>query len=132
MYLHFLHYTGKLHKNQLQYLLGECGIAITESEVNLSFLANFYTHYTNLIYRALKKIERLLATQQAHFQTTSLILQRNRAIRLFGYKQKSRVERCDNEHISRDGFVALLLSCWQPSKLLVSQIAVEFLEISSF
>ncbi|CAK4618957.1 unnamed protein product [Aphanomyces euteiches] len=60
-----------------------------------------------------------MALMQAHFACMDAILQRNRAIRRFGYRQISRVDINDKEHIYRDAFVALRLSSWEPPKLPV-------------
>ena len=61
-----------------------------------------------------------MALMQAHFSCMDAILQRNRAIRLFGYRQISRVDISDKDHIYRDAFVALRLSSWEPRQLPVA------------
>ncbi|ETW04892.1 hypothetical protein, variant [Aphanomyces invadans] len=82
---------GKLPSSQLQYLLGESGVVTTQTQVDA------------LVYHL-----------RAHAVCMDAILQRNRAIRLFGYKQLSRVDAHDERHIYRDTFVALRLSSWAP------------------
>ncbi|ETV86628.1 hypothetical protein, variant 2 [Aphanomyces astaci] len=87
-----IHRAGKVPIHQLPYLLGESGVVTSQTQVDA------LVHHVH-----------------AHFACMDAILQRNRAIRLFGYKQLSRVNSCDTDHIYRDAFVAVRLSMWTPS-----------------
>ncbi|OQR83786.1 hypothetical protein ACHHYP_14267 [Achlya hypogyna] len=86
--------SGKVAVALLPYLLAEAG----------------YTVSSPLIGEVVRQ-------QAAHFQCMDTILQRNRAIRLFGYKQKSRVVASDMGFVYRDAFLALALSRYAPPML---------------
>ncbi|KAF0694677.1 Aste57867_14447 [Aphanomyces stellatus] len=94
---------GKLPLSKLQYLLGEGGI-----------------------------VDAVVILLHAHFMCMDAILQRNRAIRLFGYKQLSRVAVHDKDHIYRGAFVALCLSMWEPPPLPTWSGVVQRLNVHAF
>ncbi|EQC40407.1 hypothetical protein SDRG_02304 [Saprolegnia diclina VS20] len=86
---------GKLPMAQLPYLLADAGILASR--------------------RAVDSVVRLM---RVYAECMECILQRNRAIRLFGYKQMSRVRLSDcMTFIYRDAFVALALSSYAPPML---------------
>ncbi|OQR91218.1 hypothetical protein THRCLA_09067 [Thraustotheca clavata] len=92
----FLEYDvdGNISLKCLPYLMAECGYIIPISIV-----------------------QEIIRHQKIHFECMEWILQRNRAIRLFGYKQKSRVDCRNTDVIYRDAFVALALSGYSPPQL---------------
>ncbi|KAH9158697.1 hypothetical protein LEN26_002784 [Aphanomyces euteiches] len=100
---------GKLPISKMQYLLGESAVITTQTQV-----------------------DSVMALMQAHFACMDAILQRNRAIRRFGYRQISRVDINDKEHIYRDAFVALRLSSWEPPKLPTWSRVVQATKVLSF